>query len=803
MALDDPIIRVSVPDVSRGQNSKDHARFIGPNQAATLKNCVLQRGVRGKRFGTTLAGGIGDDNRITGLHPFLPTGGTPVLLRTQGTKLEEYTGSGDFTEVPREADEVTATIPVGDEPERQMAITPNGDFLYVPNGGDNTVSVIRTSDNAVIATVGVGTNPLRCAVTPNGLFVYVTNVGLANVSKIRVSDNTVVATIGVGLFPSGCKVTPNGLFVYVANFVDGTVSKIATSTDTVVATITVGSLPDGLVITPNGLEVYVNNSNAATVSVIQTSSDTVSDTITVGTTPLSSDVTPSGSFIYVANSDSDNVSKISTASKTVVATITVGDSPNGVAVTPSGNHVHVTNNGTGDNVSKIATATDTIIQTINVGVDPKGVTVAPDGLTVYVSNFGSDNVSVLKGAGFTSDLITNFVVARDLAFLLNGVDNVHTYDGSILTDEGNTNTDPAIGSIAEYMQERLFVVGQDSSIVFFSEPLLPQTFDRTVNQFSFVTGDNTKITSIKRATNRELLTWKEASIHTLILAGADPANDWFIEDIDREFGAVAGRTVHQAGSDFFFLSESGLRSLFRTELDKPRAASVPISDPIEDFIERINPAAISLCSAIVYKNKYFLAVPLDTATQNNAVFVYDLITGGWVENTDWLPAVWAAINFGGTKGRQVFWGNSGSFAKVFEAEDGTFNDDGAPICFEEQGARHTFQRNANDKRFRHVEIQAVATGDSLLQVFAQIDAGGYVLLGTMNLLGDIPQLPIDLPFELGGNAVVKKKFSLEKLGKGRDVQIKLVHDELNEDVQILSVEAFTHVDEYAYNPEDP
>ena len=51
--------------------------------------------------------------------------------------------------------------------------------------------------------------------------------------------------------------------------------------------------------------------------------------------------------------------------------------------------------------------------------------------------------------------------------------------------------------------------------------------------------------------------------------------------------------------------------------------------------------------------------------------------------------------------------------------------------------------------------------------------------------------------------MVKKKFSLEKLGKGRDVQIKLVHDELNEDVQILSVEAFTHVDEYAYNPEDP
>ena len=803
MALDDQIIGVSIPDVSLGQNSKDHPRSIAINQAASLKNVVLERGLRKKRTGTTLTGGIGDANRITGLHPFLPTGGTPVLLRTQGTKLEEYTGSGDFTEVPREADEVTATISVGDEPERQMAITPNGDFLYVPNGGDNTVSVIQTSDNTVIATVSVGTNPLRCAVTPNGLFVYVTNVGLANVSKIQVSDNTVVATIPVGLFPSGCKVTPNGLFVYVANFVDGTVSKIATSTDTVVATITVGSLPDGLVITPNGLEVYVNNSNAATVSVIQTSSDTVSNTITVGTTPLSSDVTPNGLFVYVANSDSDNVSKISTASKTVVATITVGDSPNGVAVTPSGNHVHVTNNGTGDNVSKIATATDVIIQTINVGVDPKGVTVAPDGLTVYVSNFGSDTVSVLEGAGFTSDLITNFVVARDLAFLLNGVDNVHTYDGSILTDEGDTNTDPAKGSIGEYMQTRLFIVGQNSSTVFFSEPLLPQTFDRSVNQFEFVTGDNAKITAIKRATNRELLTWKEFSIHTLILAGAAPGTDWFIEDIDHEFGAVAGRSVQQAGSDWFFLSESGVRSLFRTEVDKPRAASLPVSDPIEDFMERINPAAIDLCAAVVYKNKYFLSVPLDTSTQNNAIFVYDIITRGWVENTTWLPAVWAVMNFGGVQGRQLFWGNSAASARVFEAEDGTFDDDGVAICFEEEGARHVFRLNSNEKRFRHVEVQAVATGDSELQVLAQIDAGGFVLLGTLNLLGDVPQLPIELPFPLGGNAVVKKKFSVEALGKGRDLQIRLVHDTLNEGVEILSVEAFTHVDDYKYNPEAP
>jgi len=50
---------------------------------------------------------------------------------------------------------------------------------YVTNASDNTVSVINTNTNKVIATIQVGTGPEQLAVMPNGEFVYVVCSGVA------------------------------------------------------------------------------------------------------------------------------------------------------------------------------------------------------------------------------------------------------------------------------------------------------------------------------------------------------------------------------------------------------------------------------------------------------------------------------------------------------------------------------------------------------------------------------------------------------------------------------------------------
>ena len=90
-----------------------------------------------------------------------------------------------------------------------MAITPDGAFAYVANSVSNTVSVIATATNTVVATVaGVGSMPSGVAITPDGAFAYVGANAGSTVSVIATATNTVVATVGVGSEPFGVAITP-------------------------------------------------------------------------------------------------------------------------------------------------------------------------------------------------------------------------------------------------------------------------------------------------------------------------------------------------------------------------------------------------------------------------------------------------------------------------------------------------------------------------------------------------------------------------------------------------------------------
>ena len=88
---------------------------------------------------------------------------------------------------------------------------------YVTNHCENTISVIDTDTNTVVAAVPVGLSPRRVAITPDGERVYVTNAGSGTISVIDTGTDTVVATIPVGLNPSGVAITPDGARVYVTS----------------------------------------------------------------------------------------------------------------------------------------------------------------------------------------------------------------------------------------------------------------------------------------------------------------------------------------------------------------------------------------------------------------------------------------------------------------------------------------------------------------------------------------------------------------------------------------------------------
>ncbi len=102
------------------------------------------------------------------------------------------------------------TVNVGDEPTN-LAITPDGKFVYVANTASGTVSVIRTKDHRVVDLIRVGTEPCGLAFTPNGKKLYVANARSNDVSVIDPDENEVVRTIkDVGPEPRGLAITNDG-----------------------------------------------------------------------------------------------------------------------------------------------------------------------------------------------------------------------------------------------------------------------------------------------------------------------------------------------------------------------------------------------------------------------------------------------------------------------------------------------------------------------------------------------------------------------------------------------------------------
>jgi YVTN family beta-propeller protein len=176
-----------------------------------------------------------------------------------------------------------------------VAVSPDGSHVYVANNSGDSVSVINTSNNTVVATVTGLSGPAAVAVSPDGSRVYVTNQGGNSVSVINTSDNTVVATVTVGSNPSGVEVSPDGSRVYVANNGGGSVSVINTSNNTVVATVTGLLYPNSAAVSPDGSRVYVTNNDGSSVSVIDAGLP-----VTAPAAPTSLNATPGNGSASIA-----------------------------------------------------------------------------------------------------------------------------------------------------------------------------------------------------------------------------------------------------------------------------------------------------------------------------------------------------------------------------------------------------------------------------------------------------------------------------------------------------------------------
>jgi hypothetical protein len=154
------------------------------------------------------------------------------------------------------------------------------------------------------------------------------------------------------------------------------------------------------------------------------------------------------------------------------------------------------------------------------------------------------------------------------------------------------------------------------------------TYDRLNNQFRIASGGADKVVGIQPFADDNLLIFCRNSIHLIARAGGD-LGDTVVKEITREIGCVARKSIIQVGNQVFFLSDNGVYSVDFGDLYNLRGATLPLSESIQPIINRINPNFADRAVATYHDNRYYIAVPLDGVSENNALLVYNFINSGW------------------------------------------------------------------------------------------------------------------------------------------------------------------------------
>lgn len=175
-----------------------------------------------------------------------------------------------------------------------------------------------------------------------------------------------------------------------------------------------------------------------------------------------------------------------------------------------------------------------------------------------------------------------------------------------------------------------------------------------VDAFTINNGGNDQVVGVSPWTLNEFLVFMRNSIFYVgvgsnrYATGDGLSTDSYIRTLATDIGCSARKSVVQAGGGVFFLSDNGVYFLqpqpASAESMKLLTMADPISAPIDDVIQRINRNYAHRSVATYWNNRYYLAVPLDSSVDNNAVLVYNFILRQW-ESVDTYPAGFDVFEF--------------------------------------------------------------------------------------------------------------------------------------------------------------
>jgi YVTN family beta-propeller protein len=270
--------------------------------------------------------------------------------------------------------------------------------VFVVNKAGNNVSVVNAKSFAVEHTIAVGRGPHELAVTPNGLKAYVPNTGDNTVSVVDLKTHAEVKKISSPDFgyPHGVAFTGDSRRALITSERASKIVVIDVETDTVVRSISMDQ--EGahmVVINKAGTWAYSANRQSNTVSFVDLKELKIAANVRVGRGGEGIALSPNEKEVWVSNVSEGTLSVVDIAKRETVATIPAGQSPFRVVFTPDGKHALSASSGSGVNVYDTAARK----QVANVPVrGATGVIVAADGKLAFVSCGNTSELQIVDTA---------------------------------------------------------------------------------------------------------------------------------------------------------------------------------------------------------------------------------------------------------------------------------------------------------------------------------------------------------------------------------------------------------------------
>jgi len=138
-----------------------------------------------------------------------------------------------------------------------VAISPDGDYLYVIGQEDYSLSVVDLNAMQVVNKIQVGTTPHTVILNEDGTLAYVSNQWDNNVMEIEVPSGNIVNTYETGAGPSGLQLSQDQQFLYTVNTFTSDVSIVNLNSGKEVRRLPVGNNPTGTALSPDGESLMV------------------------------------------------------------------------------------------------------------------------------------------------------------------------------------------------------------------------------------------------------------------------------------------------------------------------------------------------------------------------------------------------------------------------------------------------------------------------------------------------------------------------------------------------------------------